>query len=94
MKKVIKPGQMIPAWYGIAWQNFDSRSAVCYPIPINVAMAAGRAFWYWLRYGYKPVPLDPRDAFVQGVKEGYQSGRIAERDAWREGGYDGYEEQP
>ncbi|WP_291015308.1 hypothetical protein [Hydrogenophaga sp.] len=76
MKKTIKPGQMIPAWYGIAWQNFDSRTAVCYPVPINVIVATGRAFWLWLRYGYKPVPIDPRDAFVQGVSEGYHSGLL------------------
>jgi hypothetical protein len=63
-------GHRIPAWYGVAWQDWLTHSAICYPIPINLVVAFLRAVYLWMKHGYREVPLDPRDAFNQGFEAG------------------------
>lgn len=68
--KEIGRGEMIPAWYGVAWTKFTTDSAVCMPIPLNLFFAFIRAVYIFVRAGYKVVPSNSRDAYVQGVSDG------------------------
>lgn len=61
---------MIPAWYGVAWMQWDVDVAVCLPIPLNLLAAAVRALAIWLRHGYRVVPLNAREAYAQGLRDG------------------------
>ena len=80
VRKEIKPGERIPAWYGIAWQRYDLNYTVCYPIPLNALVVLYRGITLWLKHGGKSVMLSPRDAFAQGFEEGQ---RAASRTASR-----------
>jgi hypothetical protein len=68
--KEVQQGSVIPAWYGIAWTRFESNTAICYPMPFNLLVATTRAIVVWMRYGYRIVPYNARDAYAQGVRDG------------------------
>jgi len=70
----IDDGQMLPALYGVAWRTNDwqTRSTVCLPVPLNLLARVLRDFWLYLRYPGE-VPVNPRAAFA----EGYRAGRSA-----------------
>ncbi len=71
--KEIHRGQIIPAFYGIAWMEYTVDRYVCLPIPLNIIAAISRSVYIWLRHGYKPIAIDPRDAYNQGIKFGRNS---------------------
>lgn len=72
LAKEVHEGEIIPAWYGVAWVRFEVNAAVCYPMPLNLLVAAVRAFAIWMRYGYRAVPCNSRDAYAQGLRDGRQ----------------------
>jgi hypothetical protein len=74
MIKEIHRGMCIPAWYGVAWVIYEADITICMPIPLNLIAAFMRAFWLWMRWGYRSVPVDPRDAYRQGFKDGSREG--------------------
>lgn len=39
----VRQGEIIPAWYGVAWVRFDRDVTVCLPMPLNLIAAAARA---------------------------------------------------
>ena len=41
LKKIIKKGEKLPMFYGIAYKSTLYNKAVCYPIPLNLIMK----FW-------------------------------------------------
>ena len=45
IRKTINYGSTIPAWYGVAWEDLYAHRAVCYPIPLNVAISVLRSLW-------------------------------------------------
>jgi hypothetical protein len=65
----VRECEVIPAWYGAAWTESYRMVAVCMPIPLNVLAAICRGLWVWLRWGYRAVPCDPRDAYAQGRRD-------------------------
>ncbi|MET3390652.1 hypothetical protein ABIC33_001275 [Variovorax sp. 1140] len=85
IRKYCGQGEMLPRGYGIAWVDFASDKAVCYPVVLNLVAAFLRAAWCFALVGFRPVRGNPRDAFLQG----YWRGR-ADRDQppeWRRGGF-------
>lgn len=73
VRKEIGRGEMIPAWYGVAWVDFMRDVGVCYPIPLNLIAAVLRGLWIWAMHGYRAVPIDSRDAYAQGFADGRRS---------------------
>lgn len=73
MKKLIDQGTIIPAWYGIAWIEWQSNRAVCYPIGLNAIIALARNIYGTIRYAGKPVEMSPRAAYLQGFRDGKKS---------------------
>lgn len=71
--KTITEGQLLPAWYGIAWRDFYRNTAVCYPVPLNLIAAVGRAAGMFAKHGARTVHSDPRAAYDQGFKAGRAS---------------------
>lgn len=68
--KEVRPGEIIPAWYGVAWVRWDKGASICYPMPLNLLVATSRGILLWMRYGYRPVPCGARDAYAQGLRDG------------------------
>lgn len=68
--KEVRQCEIIPAWYGVAWLRWDAGIAVCYPMPLNLILAAARAVLIWMRHGYRAIPCNARDAYAQGLREG------------------------
>lgn len=64
--RVVREGEMLPPWYGVAWVDFRSGSAVCMPVPCNLIAGLVRAAWAFLRIGHHPVYRSPRAAYLQG----------------------------
>ena len=67
--KEVREGEMLPAWYGLARRRWDSNTAICYPIPLNVLYAWGYALLVWLKHGGRWVPVNPREAYAQGLRD-------------------------
>lgn len=57
---------MLPAWYGMAWQDFASDSCTCLPVGLNLIAAAARGVWFFIKHGGRYIPMDPRAAYDQG----------------------------
>lgn len=72
-RKEVREGEIIPAWYGVAWTRWEVNSAICYPMPLNLIVAAVRAVVIWMRYGYMAMPRHSRDAYAQGLRDGKRS---------------------
>jgi hypothetical protein len=70
LRKYLGPGECLPAWYGIAWVEWQSDRGVCYPVPLNIIAGVIRATWIWLRHGWRIVPVNSRDAYAQGLRDG------------------------
>lgn len=72
--KRLHAGQMLPPFYGIAWDVYERNERVCMPVPFNLIAGAIRRIWIFLIYGWRSVPIYPRDAYRQGYIEGYRDG--------------------
>lgn len=48
-KSIVKAGEEIPRYHGIAYRNFLENSAVCYLIPFNWVVKWFRAFMAFLK---------------------------------------------
>jgi hypothetical protein len=70
MKVILCHGQIIPAWYGIAYYDYLAYRAICYPMPLNIVVRVFRDITVWMRVGFASVDIRPRDAYLQGLKEG------------------------
>ena len=68
--KYIKMGQMLPAYYGIAWHQFDRDIAVCLPVPLNLVVAILRNIYSFIKFGHIRVFANQRDAYRQGYSDG------------------------
>jgi hypothetical protein len=66
----IVPGQVIPAWYGLAWYDWQRNGH--YALPIFLALPCGVARWLWagLRTGSKAMAIDSRVAYLDGIQQG------------------------
>jgi hypothetical protein len=79
LRKETTYGEMLPPWYGYAWENYTARVRVCYPIPLNVLLATFRGLHTWFKYGFLGVPYDPRDAYRQGYEQALKDVQEAKR---------------
>lgn len=73
--KHIHENEVIPNWYGVAWRDWISGRMVCMPVPFNMVAGLARACYVFVRYGYLTVPANPRDAYMQGLREGERKAR-------------------
>lgn len=71
--KTIHRGELIPPFYGVAWSEYTSDSAICLPVPLNLIAALLRSLWMLLKHGWQPVYLSSRDAFHQGLQAGLRT---------------------
>ena len=67
--KRIGQGTIIPAWYGVAWKEWQSNQAVCFPLGLNLIAAAVRNLYYTVKFAGRMVPENPRDAYAQGLRD-------------------------
>ncbi len=70
MIKRIKQGAIVPAWYGVAWREWDSHEAVCLPVGLNAIVAVTRWAWFGIRFAGVALPDRERDAYAQGYRDG------------------------
>jgi hypothetical protein len=49
MKKIIREGDRLPWGYGVAYRNWDSMTAVCYPFPLNHLIGFILPLWWKCR---------------------------------------------
>jgi len=47
LKKIIKPGEVVPPFYGIAYQEYYLNIAVCYPLGVNLIVLLYRDWVFW-----------------------------------------------
>jgi hypothetical protein len=71
--KKVRQGEMLPAWYGCAWREWEMDRMVCLPIGLNVLCALMRRIYHLVKMGGISVPVDPRDAYAQGLRDGKRS---------------------
>lgn len=70
LSKEITDGGRQPAYYGLAWFDYDRKVAVLYPIPLNAIMAWARRFYIWLRQN---------NTYSSGYDKGYGDGEMRGR---------------
>ena len=73
--KHIADYEIIPNWYGVAWVDWMSNRRVCMPVPLNMVAGLARACYVFICVGYLTVPANPRDAYMQGLREGKRKAR-------------------
>lgn len=73
--KRVRQGELLPAFYGVSWVDFASNEAVCLPVGLNLLAATARSVYIWVRYGYRAVYVNPREAYAQGYARGVFDGR-------------------
>ena len=65
IKKLVREGEQLPKYYGVAYYEDYARVAVCYPLFINIVV------YYWHEFIYKVSSFGkPDKAFLE-----YQRGR-------------------
>lgn len=67
--KHIRPGELLPPFYGIAWVDFHTDVAICLPVPLNFLVGLGRGAWVFLVIGHRVVYMSPRAAYWQGRRD-------------------------
>lgn len=65
-----QPGRR-PAYYGLAWFDYDRKVAVLMPIPLNAIVAWLRRLYQWLQQN---------KTYASGYDKGYGDGEIRGRD--------------
>lgn len=47
LQKRVDEGYMLPKGYGLAWEDYATGSAICYPIPLNILLSWCRVVFIW-----------------------------------------------
>jgi hypothetical protein len=68
--KRISQGQIIPAWYGVAWKDWQRDQTVCLPLGLNLLASMCRGLYFTLKLGAREIVMDPRAAYAQGLRDG------------------------
>ena len=50
MKKLVRPGEVIPPFYGIAYIQWETDEAVAYPLFLNLLVILWRDCLHWLKH--------------------------------------------
>ena len=78
IRKLKAEGEIIPRGYGIAYRDFASYISVCYPVPLNWIVRAGREVARFLKL--PPMTEGEQDiakAVQIGFDRGYDRGKSA-----------------
>lgn len=74
-KKMIKPGQPMPKFFGVAYLADRNATKVCFPVPVNLLVAAARKIRNRLRYAKSNRwDEDLQAAHIAGHQEGQKTG--------------------
>jgi hypothetical protein len=76
IRKEVRPGEVIPKYYGAAYWDHQRGIGYVYLIPINLIAR----FFYWLwqeTIRFRPTKLDK--VIDDAIQEAYERGRRAER---------------
>jgi len=73
IRKTVNPGELLPAWYGVAWIDYMRNQAVCYPVPLNLLAALVRCVYMFAKHGARWLSHDPRGAYHPGFEAGRAS---------------------
>ena len=71
--KRIREGEMIPSWYGVAWDDWMRREAVCLPFGVNIVAQFARAVYFEVKHGNRAMRNNVRAAYDQGYADGKRS---------------------
>lgn len=78
IRRIVAPGQRFPRAYGVAWWNYNTHEAVCYPVPLNHGLAMIRRLWIAYRNyrGRHYIPMEQADnAVLKAYQNGYEAGK-------------------
>jgi len=89
IRKYVAEGEMIPAFYGVAWKDYACRRLVAYPIPLHFIMCLFRSIWFRIMFldkNWVNIHDDKVDheAWTRGYKSGKDSIGMNEILAWLE----------
>jgi hypothetical protein len=66
----IGPGQITPAWYGLAWYDWQRNGHYALPIFLALPCGVARYLWAGLLTGSHAVAIDARVAYLDGIQQG------------------------
>lgn len=66
----LREGELMLPFHGIAFEDHYRYTRTTAVVPLNWAIAIGRVLWANLRVGTVKVALDPRAAYLQGLRRG------------------------
>lgn len=91
----IVEGGYLPRWryrrlswpYGVAWRNWETRGAVCAPVPFNQIIYQVVRLWHWLRmaHGGDAIMALWDRAYSLGAELRQQALESTRRDAYSDG---------
>jgi hypothetical protein len=68
--RLIGQGEIVPSWYGLAWQDWTVNGYWAAPIILALPIGVARWLWAGLRTGSHAVATDPRVAYLDGIQQG------------------------
>ena len=83
--RVVRQGELLPPWYGVAWVDYARDVAVCMPVPLNAVAGAVRAAYLWVRFS-----LWRRADFRADMERRVRRAEEARDSAWEIGYRSGY----
>lgn len=94
LKILVKEGELVPTWYGIAYMDHPMRLAVCYPLGLHWIVGVFRELHYRFKksfYGQIDISRARGSAYKEGFDRGFEAGHkiglgdgitIGHRDGW------------
>ena len=65
-------GEMLPKWYGVAFYDYMQRTAICYPIPLNLIVRFIDNIWWRIK---QPHISDREADLMAAYSKGRMDGR-------------------
>lgn len=75
----VRPGEMAPRFYGLAYIDWMKDDYVCYPVPLNFLVSIGRRIWARAKHGIPGIDEERTAIYQRGWAHGYRVGRVDER---------------
>lgn len=66
----VRRGELAPRFHGPVWQDWARDEYFTVLVPLNIPICAMILGWSWLRAGWRPLFLQPHQAYLQGRAEG------------------------